>query len=133
MPQQILPLVRIRTTFQILIVVIFSCPPLIAAPGTDCVAKQQALTAAKSRVKTDQNSIRKLNAGATAKELEEWANVAEEERRAVVKDSIVNSMGIVAGGLEGLTEPAKDALKPTNIAGVYLPHGVGSLGTGQAN
>jgi hypothetical protein len=133
MPQQTLPLVRIRTAFQILIAVIFSCPPLIAAPGTDCVAKQQALTYAKSRVKADQNSIRKLNAGATASDLEKWANAADEERREVLKDSIVNSMGILAGGLENFTEPARDALKPTNIAGVYLPHGVGSLGTGQAN
>jgi hypothetical protein len=133
MPQQILPLVRIRTTFLILIVVIFSFSPLIAVPGTDCAAKQQALTSAKSRVKADQNSIRQLKAGATASDLEKWANAAEEERREVLKDSIVNSMGIIADGLMTSTDAAKDALKPMNISGVYLPHGVGSLGTGQAN
>ena len=131
MPRQISPL--LRTAFQVLIVVILSCPSLMAAPGTDCVAKQQALTSAKSRIKADQNSIRQLNAGATASDLEKWANAADEERREVVKDSIVNSLGIVADGLMVSTDAAKDAVKPMNIVGIYLPHGVGSLGTGQAN
>jgi hypothetical protein len=123
----------VRATCQALIVLILSSPSLMAMPGDDCAAKQQALTSAKSRVKADQNSIRKLNAGATASDLEKWANAADEERREVLKDSIVNSMGIVADGLLTSTDAARSALKPMNISGVYLPHGVGSLGTGQAN
>jgi hypothetical protein len=123
----------VRITLLITLVLFLGCRPSLAAPGANCAAKQQALDAARARVKADQQSVLRLKAGVTTEDLEKWVEEADKERREVLKDTLVSSIGLTADGLIASTEVAKNAVQPMNIAGVYLPHGVGSLGPGQAN
>ena len=123
----------VRTALLITLVLFLGCHASLAAPGTECAAKQQAVDAARARIKADQKSILRLNAGITVEDLEKWVEESTKERREVVEDSLVSGLGMVAEVLSSSTKLAEDALKPMSIAGVNLPHGVGSLGTGQAN
>lgn len=98
--------------------------------ANDCSDQLKAIDALRVKIQTDQNAIRRLNAGLAADELNNWADASEEERRKILKNTLTTGISTLADGL--LSAP-ENALKPMDIAGYHLPNGIGSLGTGQAN
>jgi len=122
-----------HTFIGLLIALSFNPHSLLAQSATGCATKQHAVDAARARIKQDQKSIQALNLGITADDIQKWVDDADKERREVLKDTLLNSVGLTADAVIASTDLAKDALQPMSIAGVPLPHGIGSLGTGQAN
>jgi hypothetical protein len=122
-----------HTFINILIALSFNPHPLLAQSATGCATKQHAVDAARARVKQDQKSIQALNLGITSEDIQEWVDDADKERREVLRDTLLNSVGLTADAAIASTNLAKDALQPMSIAGVPLAHGIGSLGTGQAS
>ena len=91
-----------------------------------CSGQQASIELSRSKVKADQDSIRKLGLGITDRDLEEAASVAEEQRKKAV---LAAALSLVDGALSA----PESALTNQSIADYKLKNGLGSLGTGQAN
>jgi hypothetical protein len=73
--------------FLAMVVMLLASTSLIAMQVGGCTSQQGAVASARSRLKTDQNSVRKLKARLTADELQQWAEAADLERRRILTDS----------------------------------------------
>lgn len=100
-----------------------------------CTRQKNAVADLQSQVQADEDRIRRVNPALQAGELESWAKASEKEKEKIVTDSLNEAKDNFAGYVLGhVTDVAKtSALSPMEIAGVNLPYGIGSLGTGQAN
>ncbi len=101
--------------------------PLEASAGTDpCPAQLQAMELLRSRIKSDQDAIKRLNIGITQRELDDAADIAESGRKAAMLAAALSL-------LDGFLNTPEAALETKTIAGYKLKNGLGSIGTGQAN
>lgn len=123
--------VKVLPVFLILVSI---GPATFAVAVNDCASQEKGVQSIRSRIKADQAAIRRLLAGSQGAELEEWVDLAKDERMAVLKRTLTGIASTFADGIVSTTEQtATNALKPMDIAGYHLPKGIGSLGTGQAN
>jgi hypothetical protein len=103
---------------------------LLAATGgtsaQDCSTQQATVAGLQSKIKADQDSIRKLNLGITASSLQEAVDAEEKG----VKDALKASALAL---LDGVLSAPDGALGTKSIAGYQLKNGLGSIGPGQAN
>lgn len=101
-----------------------------AVTAQTCSGGAGTIQALQARITADQESIKRLGAGLSSADLEEWANAAEKQREEIVNRSLKAAISNLADYVLALPENAQD---PMSIGGYKLPNGLGSIGTGQRN
>ena len=89
-----------------------------------CPGGGATIRALQARVKADQESIKRLGAGLSSTDLEEWASAAEKWREEIVNRSLRAAISNLADSVLALPENAQD---PMSIAGYPRKEGPASV------
>jgi len=95
-----------------------------------CGGTQAQIRSFQAKITADEDAIRRQGAGLTARDLNDFTSVADEERDRILQESLQSAISTLLNGLLAAPERLQ---KPTMVAGYNLPNGIGSIGAGQAN